>query len=128
MEEVVIAFDVDGTILCNEGITPQTPTHLRPRMGLNLEIIQLIQILSRKMKNSKVIVWSGGGKAYAEQIVREYGLEPYVYACYGKPTSAPAHLSQGDEYDETIHGKVDICFDDVHACTLAGINLIVKMK
>lgn len=126
MQKIIIAFDIDGTILCNEGIKPETPTYLRPRMGLNIEVIMLIQILSRKMKNTKIIVWSGGGKSYAEQIVREYGLEKYVHAVYGKPTSNP--YAEGGEYDETMYGKVDICFDDVHACTLAEKNLIVKMK
>ncbi len=117
MEEIIIAFDIDGTIINNEGIPPETPTYLRPRQGLNLEIVMLIQILSKKMKNSKIYVWSGGGKDYAEKIVREYGLDRYVDKCFGK-----------HEYDETIDGKVDICFDDVHACKLAEKNLIVKMK
>jgi phosphoserine phosphatase len=117
MEEIIIAFDVDGTILNNEGIPPETPTHLRPQFGVNLEVIMLIQILSKKMKNTKIYVWSGGGKEYAEQICRRYGLDRYVQRCFGK-----------HEYDETIDGKVDICFDDVHACTLAEKNLIVKMK
>jgi phosphoserine phosphatase len=127
MNEVIIAFDVDGTILNNEGIQPATPIHLRPRCGVNLEVITLIQILAKKMKNTKIIVWSGGGKEYAEQIVREYGLDKYVHRCYSKPTQAPQHLKVG-EYDETIEGKVDICFDDVHSCVLATNNLIVKMK
>lgn len=117
MKEITIAFDIDGTILNNEGIPPETPTHLRPRHGLNLEVIMLLQILSKKMKNSRIIVWSGGGKEYAEKICREYGLEKYVSRCYGK-----------HEYDESVDGKVDICFDDVHACSLAEKNLIVKMK
>lgn len=117
MDEIIIAFDVDGTILRNEGIHPETPTYLRPKLGVNLEVIQLIQILSRKMKNTKIYVWSGGGKDYAEQIVHMYGLEPYVDKCFGKM-----------EYDETIDGIVDICFDDVHACKLANKNIIVKMK
>lgn len=117
MKEIIIAFDIDGTILNNEGIQPDTPTYLRPRCGVNLEVITLIQILSKKMKNTKVIVWSGGGKEYAERIVREYGLDRYIHRVYGKA-----------EYDETIDGKVDICFDDVHACNLAEKNLIVKMK
>ena len=30
--------------------------------------------------------------------------------------------------DESVDGKVDICFDDVHDCELAEKNLIVKMK
>lgn len=117
MKEIIIAFDIDGTILNNEGIPPETPTYLRPQCGVNLEVIMLLQILSKKMKNTKVIVWSGGGREYAESIVRRYGLEKYVYQVYGK-----------EEYDETIDGKVDICFDDVHACELAEKNLIVKMK
>lgn len=125
MKEIIIAFDVDGTILNNTGIDPGTPTHLRPRCGLNLEVVALIQLLSKKMKNTKVIVWSGGGQEYTERIVREYGLERYVHACYGKPTEY-GYLD--GEYDETIHGKVDICFDDVQACTLADKNIIVKMK
>lgn len=117
MDEIIIAFDVDGTILNNEGIPPETPTYLRPRCGVNLEVILLIQILSKKMKNTKIYVWSGGGKEYAEQICREYGLDKYVSRCFSK-----------QEYDDSMYGKVDICFDDVHSCKLAEKNLIVKMK
>lgn len=112
MKEIVIAFDVDGTILNNEGIPPATPPHLRPKTSVNLEIILLLQILSR-MKNTRIIVWSGGGKEYAEDIVRLYGLERYVDRCYGK---------------EKSEEEVDICFDDVHACALAKHNIIVKQK
>ena len=68
-------------------------------------------------KNTKIIVWSGGGKEYAEQIVKKYGLSHLVYACYDK------HL-----YDETIDGKVDIAFDDQHEFDLADKNIIVRMK
>lgn len=117
MDEIVIAFDVDGTLLNNEGIPPETPVHVRPQTTVNLEIVMLLQILSKKMKNTKIIVWSGGGKEYAESIVRRYGLEKYVHRVYGKA-----------DYDESIDGKVAICFDDVHACKLAEHNLIVKMK
>jgi len=117
MKEIIIAFDIDGTILNNEGIPPETPVHLRPASPVNLEIVMLLQILSKGMKNTKVIVWSGGGKEYAEQIVRRYGLERYVHRCYGK-----------HEYEAEIEGTVDIAFDDVHACTLGDKNLIVRMK
>lgn len=107
MKETVIAFDVDGTILNNEGIPSDIPS------GLNLEVVTLIQIFSTKMKNTRIIVWSGGGKEYAERVVREYGLEKYVDRCYGK-----------NDCEE----HVDICFDDVHTCSLADKNLIVRMK
>ncbi len=116
MKEIIIAFDVDGTILNNEGIPPETPIRLRPKAGVNIEAILLLQILSR-MKNTRIYVWSGGGKEYAEQIVRLYGLNKYVDKCFGK-----------HEYDEEIDGKVDICFDDVHSCELADKNLIVRFK
>ena len=112
MDEIIIAFDIDGTLLNNEGIPPATPPYLRPQTSVNLEAILLLQILSR-MKNSRIIVWSGGGLDYAENFVRRYGLEKYVDKCYGKT-----------ECEE----KVDICFDDTHACKLADKNLIVKYK
>lgn len=113
MKEVVVAFDVDGTILNNEGIPPETPPHLRPKTTVNLPVISLLQLLARHTKNVRVIVWSGGGKEYAEQICRQYGLERWVDRCYAK-----------GKCDE----PVDICFDDVHACGLADKNVIVKMK
>ncbi len=53
MDEIIIAFDIDGTIIRNEGIHPETPTYLRPKLGVNLEVVMLIQILSKKMKNTK---------------------------------------------------------------------------
>lgn len=116
MKEIIIAFDIDGTLLNNEGISPGTPTHLRPRTGINLEALQLLQILS-KMKNTKIYVWSGGGKEYAEQVCREYGFDKYVDKAFGKV-----------DYDDSIYGKVDICFDDVHSCELADKNIIVRFK
>lgn len=111
MKKVIIAFDVDGTIWGNT---------LGSRVegnALNLPVAQLMQILHDKMKNTKIIVWSGGGKDYAEQIVNKFGLDKWVDACYGK-----------HEYDETINGKVDIAFDDQHAFELADKNIIVRMK
>ena len=113
MKEVVIAFDIDGTLLNNEGIPPETPPHLRPQTSVNLEVVLLLQLLAKHMKNTRIILWSGGGKEYAEQVARRYGLERYVDRCYGK-----------GECDE----EVDIAFDDVHACDLAKHNIIVKMK
>lgn len=112
MKEIIIAFDIDGTLLNNEGIPPATPPHLRPKTSVNLEAVLLLQILSR-MKNTRIIVWSGGGLEYAENIVRQYGLEHYIDKCYGK---------------EACEETVDICFDDVHACELADKNIIVKFK
>lgn len=109
MREITIAFDVDGTILKNGSIHD---------CELNLDVIKLMEILSRKMKNTRVIVWSGGGRDYAETIVRKYGLTRYVDRCYGK-----------HEYEEELDGgRVDIAFDDQHEFAMADKNIIVRMK
>lgn len=108
MKEVIISFDIDGTLITNSSGLGQE--------SLNIEVYNLLVLFS-KMKNTKIYVWSGGGQDYAEQIVRKYGLQKYVERCFGK-----------HEYDETIHGKVDIAIDDEHAFSLADKNLIVRMK
>ena len=117
MKEIIIAFDVDGTILNNEGVPPETAPAFRPQTSVNLEVVMLLQILSKYMKNTKIYVWSGGGKEYAEQVVRRYGLEKYVDRCFGK-----------HEYESELYGKVDLAIDDVHSCELGTLNLIVKCK
>lgn len=108
MKEIIIGFDIDGTLISN--------TNGLGKEKLNIDVYNLMVLLS-KMKNTKIIVWSGGGKDYAEQIVQKYGLAQDVDACYGK-----------HEYDETINGRVDIAFDDIHDFSMADKNLIVKCK
>lgn len=127
MKEIVIAFDIDGTLLNNEGIPPDSPVHLRPKCGVNLDAVLLLQILS-KQKNTRIIVWSGGGRDYAEKVCREYGFEKYVDRAYGKPMGTPHAHQQLGAYDYDLDGPVDICFDDIHSCVLADKNIIVKMK
>lgn len=108
MKNIIIAFDIDGTLISNSNGLGQEK--------LQIATYNLIVLLSR-MKNTRIIVWSGGGKEYAEQIVQKYGISEYVERCYGK-----------HEYDETIDGKVDIAFDDEHEFSLADKNIIVRLK
>lgn len=109
MKEIVIAFDVDGTIYGSSmsHIGEGTP---------NLDVFNLMRIL-HGMKNTRIIVWSGGGRDYAEQIVRKYGLGKWVHSCYGK-----------QEYDSTIFPEVDIAIDDQHEFNLGHKNLIVRFN
>ncbi len=109
MKEIVIAFDVDGTIY---GSTFSHEKEGTP----NLDVLNLMRIL-HGMKNTRIIVWSGGGKDYAEQIVRKWGLGKWVHSCYGK-----------HEYDTSIYPTVDIAFDDEHLFSMADKNLIVRFK
>lgn len=109
MKEILIAFDVDGTIYGSPLAAKATPR-------ANMPVIMLMQLLS-EMKNTRIIVWSGGGKEYAENIVVKFGLEQYVDSCCGK-----------HEYDEGIFGRVDIAFDDQHLFSMADKNIIVRTK
>jgi len=82
---MIVAFDCDGTLI-----------DLRGRVLW--ETVAMLRTLS-KMGN-RIIVWSGGGKAYAEHIVRELKIEPYVAYCLHK------NQENGREH------AVDLCFDD----------------
>ena len=117
MKEILVAFDVDGTILNNRGVQPGSPSYARFDNGCNYEVVMLMELLCTKMKNTKIICWSGGGKDYAEQVVRKYGLTPFVHKCYDKA-----------KYDPEKDGKVDIAFDDMHEFSMATSNIIVRMK
>lgn len=108
MKEIIIAFDIDGTLISNTSGLGQEKLHI--------DTYHLMVLLS-KMKNTRIIVWSGGGQDYAEQIVKKYGLSQYVAQCYGK-----------HEYDTTIFPEVDIAIDDQHEFSLAHKNLIVRTK
>ena len=110
MKDIIIAFDIDGTIYGSPFISKGEPV-------LNLKTVQLMELLHSHIKNVKIYVWSGGGKEYAEQIVVKFGLDKWVDRCFGKA-----------DYDETIHGKIDIAFDDEPFFDMAAINLIVKTK
>ena len=111
MKNIIIAFDIDGTIWGN------TLGSRVEGSSLNLPVAHLIEILRKYTKNTRIIVWSGGGKHYAVSICEKFGLTKYVDGIYGK-----------NEYDETLHGKVDIAFDDQHEFSLADKNIIVRMK
>lgn len=73
----VVYCDVDDTLIMwpelgQEGYKP----HLKH-----------IEMLKRfKSRGQAVIVWSAGGHEWAEHIVKELGLEPYVDAVLCKPS------------------------------------------
>lgn len=100
MTQLTVAFDIDG---CLRNASDNSA---------NMEVVILLQLMS-KMKNTRIIVWSGGGKEYAEGFVNRYGLTKYVDAVYAK---------------QDCKEHVDIAFDDQHAFALADKNLIVRMK
>ena len=100
MRWVVIAFDVDGTLI------DAGPTYYEP-------IIQLLKTLA-KFKNVKIVVWSGGGKEYAERWGRLLELDDYVWK-YASKTEHPEI-------------QPDIAIDDIQDTAIGAINLIVRNK
>lgn len=112
MKKIDIAFDIDGTLRDN---TEKYP-HGDARGAQPNEEIRTLLIILSQFKNVRCHIWSGGGKAYAEDIRRLFRLEPYVK-------------------ETRCHGKFDddgfipqIAIDDMHKCDLGEINLIVKQK
>lgn len=116
MSKVIIAFDVDGVLIRNaEG----ERTHGIPN---NADVpivhqINTLQVLST-YKNVKIVVWSGGGKHYAEIWGRRLGLDQYVWRY--------AHKLE----HETLKNMCDflIAIDDIQATRLGDANLIVREK
>ena len=96
----IIAFDVDGTLETYSG---------KPRW----EVIDLLRCFHAL--EHRIIVWSGGGKSYAEQKVRELKLGEFVDSCHDKRMSAK-------EPGEPVFA--DIAFDDEFV-QLAEVNIKV---
>lgn len=98
---MIIAFDVDGTLIdYNE----------QPRRLMVLLAQTMLEWQFLDPEQIAVIVWSGGGKEYAEMWADRLGLHGAV--CLAKfPESALPH--------------VDIAFDDEKDTLLADQMLIV---
>lgn len=118
MKKIVIAFDVDGTLIDDQ----------------DLMIIRSVRLLTdlAHMKNVEIVVWSGGGQDYAEMWVRKLGLEKYVKRCYDKNHLKPEQRfqlkSSGKQHEFNPEITPDIAIDDIQDCELGQINLIVREK
>jgi FMN phosphatase YigB (HAD superfamily) len=112
MRPVIIAFDIDGTLRNNK------KEYARGSTGgvvWNDRICQMAVILS-KMKNTRMIIWSGGGNKYAEYMRDKFNEE------FGK-TFGSAYA----KFDSNAPIP-DIAFDDIQECILGKVNIIVRGK
>jgi len=100
MRDISIAFDVDGTLIDENGEE-------------NVNIVRLLYIL-HGFKNVKIIVWSGGGKKYAEYQGHRLGLDKVIHR-YASKTEYPMIAP-------------DIVIDDIQDTNLGTFNLIVREK
>ena len=87
-----IGFDVDGTLIDYEG-------------KQRYDIINLLMSLSA-LNHTKIIVASGGGYDYANQIVNKLGLCGYVDIITNKTDLLDIDIWFDDQ--ETTIGKVDV--------------------
>lgn len=122
MENFIIAFDVDGTLISNinENVIQERRVHgqVYPFDAANTQMVEFLILCSRIFKNVKVVVWSAGGQEYAQQWVERLQLERYVWRTYSK-----------SQYQELCNAHKVIAIDDIHRTRLGNVaNLIVRMK
>ncbi len=104
MRRYIIAVDVDGTLIKDGGVRGDIS---------NERIVELVKTLS-SFKNVRIVVWSGGGKDYAQRWVTLLGLEKHVWRVASKM-----------EHEEI---QADIAIDDIQDTAIGKMNLIVREK
>lgn len=116
MIKTIVAFDIDGTLITNQD-PDRKHGEVSSKEVPHDEILAMLKTFSR-FKNVKIVVWSGGGKKYAETIGNRLGLDPYVWR-YASKLEAPNLIALGYPI---------VAIDDIQDCTLGDVNLIVRNK
>lgn len=116
MRKVIIAFDVDGVLIKNAGVDREHGIPSSDDTPI-VHWINTLQVLST-CKNVRIVVWSGGGKQYAEMWGRRLGLDQYVWQ-YASKLEHPRLKELCDHL---------IAIDDIQATALGDVNLIVREK
>jgi phosphoserine phosphatase len=120
MKKIHIAFDVDGTLIRNDG-----PGDMDGGPPVANERIRSLLVTLASFKNTRITVWSGGGELYARQVVNALGLGKYV------DDYATKNLKGKDGDGNYVFDPgftPDIAIDDIQHCELGTLNLIVKEK
>lgn len=117
MKKIIIAFDVDGTLIKNE---PYWECNYIP----NNRIVSLLRILST-FKNIRIVVWSWWWSEHARIACWHLGIKSDVWKILSKN-----HKWKDEMWKHIFEPDFvpDICIDDIQACDLWKINLIVKEK
>lgn len=120
MKKIVIAFDVDGTLIRNDG-----PGDMDIGPPIANENIRNLLIILSTFKNVRIVVWSGGGELYARQVAAAIGITRYVNQFASKNLVGKRPNGSHDFRPDI---KPDIAIDDIHHCDLGMLNLIVREK
>ena len=116
MQKIIVAFDVDGTLVKNAGVTRAHGIPSSDDVPIMHQVNTLI-VLST-YKNIRIVVWSGGGKQYAETWGKRLGLDKYVWR-YASKLEYPQLRAECDSL---------IAVDDIQDTELGDVNLIVREK
>lgn len=117
MEKVIYAFDVDGVLIRNSD-NPNRVHGIPSNDDVPIvHQINTLQVLST-YKNIRIVVWSGGGKQYAETWGRRLGLDKYVWR----------YASKLEHRELKAMCDTLIAVDDIQATQLGDVNLIVREK
>ena len=116
MQRLIFAFDIDGTLIRNGNPDRQHGVVNDGDVPI-VHQINTLMVLST-YKNIRIVVWSGGGKQYAEMWGKRLGLDKYVW----KYASKLEH--------EQIKAQCDflIAVDDIQSTRLGDANAIVREK
>ena len=109
---ITIAFDIDGTLRDNTIVGSIVAN----------ERIRTLLIALSSMKNTHILLWSGGGESYARKVAAALGIEKYVDE-YGDKGYG-GYDANGKPIFHTTR-KPDIAIDDIEECELGVSNLVV---
>lgn len=116
MQDVIFAFDVDGTLIRN-GSAERKPGEMQLTDVPIVHQINTLMVLST-YKNIRIVVWSGGGAEYAAMWGKRLGLDKYV----------TKYASKLDHKQIRSQCDLLIAVDDIQATRLGDANLIVREK
>lgn len=116
MDKIIVAFDVDGTLIKNAAVDREYGIPSSSDVPIMHQINALIVLSS--YKNIRIVVWSGGGKQYAETWGRRLELDKYVWR----------YASKLEHKELKAMCDTLIAIDDIQATRLGDINLIVREK
>lgn len=120
MKKIIIAFDIDGTLIRND-----SDGDMDSGIPIANERIRTLLISLASFKNIHIIAWSGGGELYVRQVCASLGLGKYIDEYKSK------NLISTDKNGKHIFEPdivPDIAIDDIQDCELGTFNLIVKEK
>ena len=120
MKKIIIAFDIDGTLIRND-----SNKDMDGGVPIANERIRTLLITLASFKNVRIVVWSGGGELYVRQVCSSLGIDKYVDEYMSK------NFIEIDKKGKHVFAPdvvSDIVIDDIQSCELGNINLIVKEK